>query len=192
MRLAIDGAVLAGGQSRRMGEPKEALLLPDDTTLLAHARNVLRAAVSGTVWVSRAYGQSPAHPWDIADASPDRGPLSGLATVLNVAQSPVVAILAVDLPCVPPELFSQLYQRFESHPEALIVYPRSLRDHQPLAALWRTDALSILKEALTGTRVPRLFDVVQRLRPQVVDVDHPEWLTNVNTPEDWNKMGEHR
>lgn len=188
MRLAIDGAVLAGGQSRRIGQPKESLQLPSGTTLLDHARNVLGQAVSGTVWVSRAYGQRSTEPWDIADTSPDRGPLGGLATVLTVARSPVTAVLAVDLPCVPPELFFQLYQRLERHPDALIAYPRSPRDHQPLAALWRSDALLILNQALTG-RVPRLLDVVRQLRPQVVDIDHPEWLTNVNTREDWQAMG---
>nr|WP_275107273.1 molybdenum cofactor guanylyltransferase [Sulfobacillus harzensis] len=176
---------MAGGMSRRMQQPKEKLCLPNNTTLLENAARVLEKTVAGTVWVSRPYGAETANPCHVPDRVPQKGPLAGLREGLARTEKEALAVLAVDLPKVPPELFRQLWRAWQEHPDADLVYPVAQSVAQPLAAIWHRRALPVIAQALALNRVPRLMEVVARLSSHTVAVD-PDWLVNVNTPKDLN------
>lgn len=187
--LPMDGIVLAGGQSRRMGRSKEELLVLG-TTLLERARRTLAAICAGTVWVSRPYGYVSKDSTDVPDPVPARGPLVGIAQGLAQTQQDLMAVLAVDLPNVTPALFEQLYTAWEACPTCDVVYARALggRD-QPLAAIWHRRATPRLNDALSSGQVPRVLDVIERLSTGVVETE-PEVLFNLNTPEEWDAWRE--
>ncbi len=188
MRLPIDGAILAGGQSRRMGTPKESLLLTEQVTFLRHAHRILSEALSGAVWISRPYGFIPETVFDVPDRRAHQGPLNGILEVLPRASSPVIAVLAVDLPNIPVSLWPLLYDVWCAHPESGVIYPVAGDDAQPLAALWSRSAIPIISQALGDDRVPKVMDVVQNLNPTRVFLKDREWLLNVNTPDDLNVL----
>lgn len=188
MRLPIDGAVLAGGQSQRMGSPKELLVLPEQVTFLGRARRILSEALSGTIWVSRPYGFVPETIFDVPDTRAHRGPLSGILEVLSRASSPMVAVLAVDLPNVPVTLWSLLYDAWRARPDSGVVYPVAGDDTQPLAALWSRAAIPAIAASLGDDRVPKVIDVVRALNPTHVLLQDREWLANINTPDDLTRI----
>ncbi len=185
MQLSLDGLVLAGGESRRMGQPKALLPLTGGETLLQRALSTLRQASSGTIWISRPHGYPAQYPEDLPDALPRRGPLSGLAAGLSHSATPLLLVLAVDLPNVPSDLFHTLYQHWIAHPEADIVYPAIPGgDRQPLAALWHQRALPVLQKALALSSSPRIMAIIDQMRSEEVPVGEPAWLMNLNTPDD--------
>lgn len=132
--------LLAGGRSRRMGRDKALLPHPETgVALLTRQAAVLRAAGCSEVLLAapaeRAYALPGARRID--DAALDRGPLGGLVAGLAAAESPLVLVLAVDLPRVDAELLRSLVANAttdrgvvpldaEGRPEPLCaVYPKS-------------------------------------------------------------------
>ena len=82
----LNGFILAGGQSTRMGRDK-ALLDWHGTPLLTYMVNLLRDATDQVQVVGRDH---------LPDHLPGRGPLSGIATALAASSTETNLILAVD------------------------------------------------------------------------------------------------
>lgn len=180
-KIPCDGLVLAGGQSTRMGYPKETIPIAGDTTLLDRAVATLKRAVAGSVYVSRPFGQPAANSWELADARAGEGPLAGIGLGLTRCQFPFLAVLAVDLPAVPPDLFHLLYDA--ALPGDAGIFPFAGHRQQPLAGLWSVTLAGKIAEALTaGHR--RVMDVLAGEAVRWVDIARPEWLINLNTPTD--------
>lgn len=123
-----------------MGRDKALLPHPETgVALLTRQAAVLRAAGCSEVLLAapaeRAYALPGARRID--DAALDRGPLGGLVAGLAAAESPLVLVLAVDLPRVDAELLRSLVANAttdrgvvpldaEGRPEPLCaVYPKS-------------------------------------------------------------------
>src|SRR5689334_8223671 len=99
----LTGAVLAGGQSRRMGRDK-ATLAHDGRPLWARQAGILRETGADPVAVVRAPGQAPLGlPDDLLlwhDTVAAVGPLAGLHIALSQCRTSLLAVLAVDMPRV--------------------------------------------------------------------------------------------
>jgi len=187
--LLSDGVVLAGGQSRRMGQAKESLCMSNHVTLLAHAITILQQVVLGTIWISRPHGFPNASAVDVTDSVPSRGPLAGIFSVFEASSAEWLAVLAVDLPSVQPALYLQLEQERQSVPEADVIYgfvPGGY--HQPLASLWNRRTLPTLRDALNSDHVLPIQQVLQRLHVLQVPLKNPNWIININTPEEWQQF----
>ncbi len=92
----VCGVVLAGGRSRRMGQPKQTLTWPDARgdriTWLDHARRRLSEVCA----VVRVSGEE-----DLPDTVPDQpGPLAGIAAALETSPASRCLFLPVDMPLV--------------------------------------------------------------------------------------------
>ncbi len=184
--LPADGVVLAGGQSRRMGQPKHALTTATGVSLLASAWSVLREVCNGQVWVSRAHPDAASGYAEVLDRFPERGPLAGIEAALAQCRQEWLCVLAVDLPFVPPELFLSLYEASHREHRIDVLYPVVPGgDRQPLAALWNTRTRSAVADFLASGRAPRVESLIQELTAAEVAIERPEWLMNVNTPEEW-------
>ncbi|MDA8195548.1 MAG: molybdenum cofactor guanylyltransferase [Thermaerobacter sp.] len=182
-RLRMDGLVLAGGRSRRMGRNKSDLPWTPGPTLLSHARETLSQAVCGRVFVARPYGAPRVEPVDLPDPCDARGPLAGIWSGLRHSRGPFLAVLAVDLPMVPPSLYTQL-SRYLSLGVAG-VFPVAGEQRQPLAGFWSVGLASAAAAVLCRHRPPSLFGFLESHRVVWVPVPHASWLTNLNTPQDW-------
>ena len=183
-----DGVVLAGGASRRMGQPKEELRLPTGETLLVHAQKTLSETVDGIIWIARAYGHYPHDPTDLPDAVPHKGPLAGIQNALTHSQKSYLAVLAVDLPNVSVSLIRAMVHTMANDDTLNVVYAASARDRQPLVSIWHKSALPYLKEALAAPVVPSVQSILDRLSCQTVMAAEPSALVNVNTPEEWHRF----
>ncbi len=186
--LPIQGVILAGGQSRRMGQCKNDLLIdPGGPTLLKRARRTLHS-ICVTVWVSRPFGYPSPTPEDLVDERPQLGPLMGIAMALAQHRQDLTCVLAVDLPGVPASLFDTLYQHWVDDPTLGVVYPGDGDGHiQPLAGLWHSKTLSAIQSFLGSGQPPRVQGVMRQLPSKQVIVPQ-EYLVNLNTPEDWARF----
>jgi len=102
------GAVLAGGASRRMGEPKAMLDLAGKP-LIAHAVESVAAAGLETIVVAKP--DSPVPPLGVPvldEPAEPRHPLTGIVAALRYAEARPVVVIACDMPLVPPALIAAL------------------------------------------------------------------------------------
>lgn len=189
MTVSISGAILAGGQSRRMGYDKAALLIEGEPLLLRTARLmrevVSELAIIGPPERAALVPDTPVIP----DSWPNCGPLGGIATAL---QSPLsgeaVVVVGCDMPFLNPALLRHLIT-LASEADAVVV--RLDGQAHPLHALYQRRCLPIIDAQLTtgDLRVHRFLTQikVQYVEAPELDQFDPTHLStfNCNTLEEW-------
>lgn len=137
--------ILAGGDSRRMGQDKAALVL-DGKTLLAHVTDTMQQVfpkVIVSVRQLRAEVDAP----QVCDEQQASGPLAGLITGLAQAGTPWVFAVACDMPFVNEAVVLHLASCRGGHQAVVPLvdgYP------QPLAAFYATSALETMRANLAA------------------------------------------
>lgn len=176
----LTGLVLAGGASRRMGTDK-ALLVVDGERLADRAVRVLSTVCERVVVASGERRLAGLAVEQLADALPGAGPLGGLVAGLEAARTPLVAVLAVDLPDAAPEVFTDLAQRWRGEPALVpVVGGRP----QALHAVWAASAAVALRTRLAGGALG-VIAACEAVGGQLLDGSWPPGLArNLNRPED--------
>lgn len=175
------GVVLAGGQSRRMGQDK-ALLDWQGRSLIDHAQR--RFADAG-IAESVVSGDRPDH-GGIADRHRGEGPLAGVLAVAHAHPGRRLLVVPVDMPRLPAAWLAQLAA---ASPSA-----RALHfDGHPLPL--RIDATGALRDQLAGwlddPAGPRALKHLLRALDAGTIAAPPasaHELDNANTPDDWARM----
>ena len=185
------GAILVGGESRRMGADK-ALVSWRGRTLLEHAAECLSAALPEVVVVGGDVGAHGVAGYRVlADREPGLGPLGGLATALDHAAGRPVFALACDLPRATSELVEHLLGLAGgAEPGSAAAWvPRAEGRLQPLCALYTAACAAPLDDYLAGGE-RRAIEFLERVTCRVVELEpdnslfRPGLLANVNRPED--------
>lgn len=205
VNTTLIGLVLAGGQSRRMGQDK-ALMRYQGRTLIDNASLLLQSASCDKVLISRNA------PGFLNDRIEDAGPLSGVHAVLDaLSQSDnhngnpcELLVLPVDMPQMTPELLRILVSRGREAEKACYVEKRFLpfylpvtQDTKALLANYLVEqskrrvvgfleilnAVSLKEGDLKKTARKEESDNKKRLA-NMSNEDGVEWL-NVNTPGEW-------
>lgn len=188
MRDDLTGLVLAGGAGRRIGRDKAAIEV-DGQSLLARVAGRL-ATRCPTVLVAGGDRALPAGPWRPIDDRPGGGgPLAGLLGALAVAETPLVAVVAVDMPHADPAVLAALADAWQG--EAAVV-PVAAGRPQPLHAVYATAGLPRLA-SLFDAGARSVTDVVRRTTAAWVPVVGPaRWAENINTPDDLRRLRDGR
>jgi molybdenum cofactor guanylyltransferase len=178
------GAVLAGGLSRRMGEPKALVELAGRPLA---ARVVATVGSAGLEPVVVAKPDSPLPSLDcrvLSEPSEPRHPLTGLLTALGASAGRGVVAIACDMPLVPAKFLSWLSEIEE--PVAVCEVGGRL---EPLLGRYSPKVAESLNEALAAGAAIR--DAVAALDPHVITEEQlgrfgdPERIVfNVNSPPD--------
>jgi len=185
---ACTGAILAGGQSRRMGAPKEGVLLPDGRPMLAHVIAALSAVCDRAVIVGEARGYRDSGLLRLPDLRPGLGPLAGIEAVLSSGLSAGYLIVACDQPFVTPELLLRLLAGEAEQ-------PRCFREDggtgfHPFPCHFPASWLPRVRAALDGGRLSMR---------ELLGANQPDWppvtaeeaglLRSANSPADLEAMG---
>ena len=206
VNTTLIGLVLAGGQSRRMGQDK-ALMRYQGRTLIDNASLLLQAASCDKVLISRNT------PGFLNDKIEDAGPLSGVHAVLDaLSQSDnhngnpcELLVLPVDMPQMTPELLRILVSRGREAEKACYVEKRFLPFYLPVTQDTKALLANYLVEQ-SKRRVVGFLEILNAVSLKEGDLkkiarkdesdnkkrlanmsneDGVEWL-NVNTPGDWS------
>ena len=142
--------ILAGGESRRMGQDKAKLVLGEHT-LLQHVIHILEPLFKNIIISVRAHRTDLSVGCDFLQVSDNpqyAGPLAGLAAGLEQAKTPWIFVAACDMPFITPQLIMTL-ARFREGVDAVVPVVDGFP--QPMAAFYATHSLAALREILSGS-----------------------------------------
>lgn len=180
-------AVLAGGESSRMGAPKSQLALAGEPILRYLLR---RFAWCGPTLLVTAPGREHPPGWDafgreVIDPVAGQGPLRGILTALESADG-LVAVTTVDMPGLLPAHFHFLLDRLEERPTLAGLMLRRDGRTEPFPSVYRASAIEPLRSRLAAGQlsVHGLLDA-----PGFAAIDAPaDWAeetwANLNRPQD--------
>lgn len=188
--LDVEGFILVGGASSRMGSDKAQLMFGTQTA-------VQRIAAELTVLTNRVrLVGSRGDPGDsgfenVPDVLEHWGALGGIHSALAACQTTWAFVVACDLPLVTSELLSRLWQMNSDKLDAIVPIQPDGRP-QPLCAFYRREVNTEEAARLiaTGEHAPRGLLAQVRTRwvePQeLADLPGAEYFfLNVNTPADY-------
>ena len=186
----IEGFILAGGLSSRMGADKSLLRL-GRRTFVERAAGAL-AAVSGRVRVVGSRAGVEAHGLPVVrDVHEGLGALGGLHAALAACEAAWAAVVPCDLPFVTGELFARLASLRGAGVDAVAPLQEDGRP-QPLCALYAPAPCLALAEGLirAGELRPRALLRTARTRwvqfDELSDLEGSRlFFSNVNTPGDY-------
>lgn len=195
----VQGFILVGGASRRMGQDKAQLRLGSETLLERIAGQLSPVASSVTL-----VGCAEAYPGHSLPTVPDVyekwGALGGIHAALSASKTDWIIVIACDLPFVTRDLFERLKRFADKSPSELfdsIVPLQPDGRPQPVCALYRRKAClpEIERLVSAGEHTPRaLLANVRTLYVQSSELnDLPgaeNFFLNLNTPEDFERAKE--
>ena len=144
--IPMPAAVLAGGESRRMGRPKAAL--PWGAGTLAEHQTGRLARLFEEVWlvVKEEPGPAAGPARVLFDGVAEHAAIHGLRRAVAEARDRVF-VLAVDLPALAEAVIREIARRGLETERAAVMAEAGGR-LQPLAAVWRREALPELDRRL--------------------------------------------
>lgn len=180
-KTSTNGFILAGGQSRRMGQDKAALKW-GTTSLLEHMVHLLSTVVPSVRIVGRG---------GLPDRIPGKGPLGGILTGLESTDQPANLFLAVDLPLLAQDFLMLFHSRFLASEKPLLAcriageYPLCLGIQRGLSG---DIARRVASDELS------IHSLIEESNADVLKEDELESLgfdcgmfANLNTPQEWKK-----
>ena len=146
--MKIAAVLVAGGESRRMGRDKAALLF-HAKPLWQIQLELLRKLEPTEIFVSARTDPvwRPADVQFVADDLPSRGPLSGLAASLTQMRAQHLLALAIDMPLMTEEYLTFLCSQIE--PCRGVIAKIDDR-FEPLSAIYPREARPSVQSALSG------------------------------------------
>ena len=155
--------IMAGGESRRMGQDKANLLLGEQTLLQTVVGTMEQVFPQVIVSVRQL---RPALSWpQICDNPLHQGPLAGLFAGLTNADTPWIFVVACDMPFITPQLIKCL-SRYREGVEAVV--PMVHGYPQPLVAFYAKESLGVVNEILNGNGKHNFRAVLDRLNIRYV------------------------
>lgn len=177
--------VLAGGQSRRMGQDKADLSWEHGDILGSLLARLLPLSDDVLV-VSNTLRKIPKLARQVVDIIPGKGPLSGIHAGLMYARHDLVFVTACDVPFLPPELVPRIVHCVGLADGSVVVYKGQI---EPLFACYRKCCVAVIEQLLADKkyRVTDLLESIQWVPVQKLDELDDCYFMNVNTVIDYKK-----
>ena len=179
--MDVAGAILAGGQSRRMGRTK-ALIEVDGQPMATH---IAQALVAGGCRDVVLVGGDPIELASlnlsvITDRHPGEGPVGGVLTALhhyNTASN--VVVVACDIPGLTTRAVERMLDAATKETDVVVAMTDRL---EPVLAVWNVQTIAPI-EAAFKTGIRALHEILASFDVVTVAIDASE-MRNINRPED--------
>jgi molybdopterin-guanine dinucleotide biosynthesis protein A len=192
----VEGFILVGGQSSRMGSDKSQLVFGQQTGVERIARALrplsTRVRLVGSHVQAEASGLA-----NVPDTHERWGALGGIGAALGACQSEWAVVVACDLPLVSGDLFHRLcHLTQQTHPQTVdaIVPIQADGRPQPLCAVYRCVTCSGAAKKLIAEGEHKARALLATVRTRWVEfrelVDLPgseHFFLNVNTSDDYER-----
>ena len=193
MSDSIQGFILAGGESRRMGTDKSRLVLGGQSFIerIAQELSPLTASIR---LVGDRFSQADSEPKTTLQVAPDIfphwGALGGVHAALSACSATWALVVACDFPFVTDELFYCLARARGDFEAVAPIQADGIP--QPLCSLYRVEPCRRLAEQLIKSGERKPIALLQSVRTRWVLFTELSRLTrsecffdNINTPEDY-------
>lgn len=184
----LTGAILAGGQARRMGGINKALLAIGGVPILDRILATLTTCCENVIVIAnQPEPYNERHLAVFPDLLSGTGSLGGLYTALEVASTEKVFVCACDMPFVSGNLLRYLFARSSGY-DAIV--PRDQYGLQPMHAIYSRAPKAMLRSRLQKglLKVEHFLDSISTriLPPEEVSRAEPLGIAflNVNDPGD--------
>jgi molybdopterin-guanine dinucleotide biosynthesis protein A len=195
MLIGVEGFILAGGQSRRMGTEKSRLVLDGETFVERIARQLSDVTRSVKIVGDNlnAPESSPRNLPVAPDVYPGWGALGGVHAALAACSESWALVVACDFPFVRSELFVSLADVREDFEAVAPIQQDGIP--QPLCSLYRVEPCLALAEQLIKSGERKPITLLQSVRTRWVlfsELSRLEgadcFFDNINTPEDYARV----
>ena len=193
---AVTGVILAGGQSRRMGQNK-ALMRLGNEPLIVHVIRQMESVTDELLLITNEPDLYTSLKLPICpDILPDMGALGGLHAGLSYAANSTVICVGCDMPLLQSNLLSHLVALlgpYDAVVPCVQAVDRPSPVFQTLSAVYSKRCLPVIDEmlAVDELRVHALYDRIDAriVQPHEWRKFDPRGLSffNINTPEDFEK-----
>lgn len=176
--MNIAGVVLAGGQSKRMGQDKS-LLKIQGKTLLEHTSNILSISGIQNIYISAGITANNG----ILDIYPNKGPIGGiLSCLLSLKEYSYVLFIPVDMPLLTKKIIQEL---INTNQQSLIHFENY---NLPLMIKNNENIRKILENQIKSEQLS-IHKLMQKLDTHILKTKHKqESFMNTNSPQQWNKL----
>jgi molybdopterin-guanine dinucleotide biosynthesis protein A len=189
---AIEGFILAGGNSRRMGTDKARLILSGQSFVERIAAE-LSAVTSSIKVVGNDMSERSSGLQTAPDVYPQWGALGGVHAALSACSASWALIVACDLPLVTSTLFSRLASFRDDNDAVAPIQENEIP--QPLCSLYRIDPCLRVAEQLIKSGERKPLALLQSVRTRWIsftelsDLEGADsFFDNINTPEDFARV----
>jgi molybdenum cofactor guanylyltransferase len=199
-RVPASAIILAGGQSQRMGRPKATLLF-GGSTVLQRIIDELRGSFDDILVVAAPLQVEPFPIEHLLEGVPGvrlmrdddayQGAAFALARALRAARHELAFVCSCDLPLLRHGVACALCAMLDGY-DAIV--PKIGGKLQPLCAVYRRSAASLVEEQLTKgeRRLTRIAARLNAYNPKDTDLRKFDAglhsFLNVNTPEDYARL----
>lgn len=181
-RRRVNGLVLAGGYSTRMGTDK-GLLVYHDVPQREFVFNLLAQHCTSVFTSCRADQAVPNKLNPIRDTFDIRGPLNGILSAFHYEHDVAWLVVAIDMPFVDSQVIDTLLSHRDVKCVATCYFNRDTQLPEPLLTLWESHAYPLLQQfSKSGHVSPREFLRTHPVR--MIEPPNDKTLINVNRPQD--------
>lgn len=196
--LDVEGFILVGGASSRMGADKSQLVLNGRTTV-SLITAALRPLTSKVKLVGTSVGAISSSLPNVPDLHERWGPLGGIQAALRACETEYCLVVACDLPFLTSELLAHLWQLNSEADQTLaaVVPLQSDGRPQPLCAIYKRAPCLIAaeKSIALGEHTPRAM--LDKINTRYVNFSEfanlqgsEHFFFNLNRPEDYERARE--
>lgn len=191
----IQGVILAGGKSSRMGgQPKE-LLLVNGEPLIVRTCRLLQQTVQSCLVISNDAERLTMLPPSISiypDDIKEQGPLGGMATAMRVSAHDLLLVVGCDMPELNEDILDKLTMyapQLKSGQLDAVVPKQADGRLQPLCALYHRRIRPVILDQLSteNRRMRAMFDAIN-VAYLPVQQDSTKVFYNLNTPADYETL----
>ena len=187
---SIEGFILSGGQSRRMGRDKCELTL-NGRTFVELIRERMAPLTKSIKLVGKSGSQAKLS--SVADLYPGWGALGGVHAALANCSGDWALIVACDFPFVTTDLFNQMESLAAGWDAVAPIQSDGVP--QPLCTLYRVEPCLARADELIKSGERKPIALLQSVRtrwidfPELAALEGSEmFFYNINTPEDYERI----
>lgn len=181
--MIIDGVILAGGQSSRMGQDK-ALLTRDHRDMFFYTLDTLESLPLNDMFISRNPKQVSylTRHKVIADEHSNQGPLGGIHAVAQHSHAEALLIVPIDLPLLEAKDLIKIMSMANQTGQPVFFEHHFL----PILLPLNPEVRGYLTDVVSGRIQSRSVKALcKRFNGIEISPDNVERLQNTNTPEQW-------
>lgn len=185
----IAGVLLAGGYSKRFGEPK-AFAKREGKYFFQYSLDVLEKIAASVVIVTNEtleneFKEKTNVPlFTDLKAYKGKGPLAGIYTAMSVVEAEWFAVAPVDTPFITEEVFTELLRETGDNNKAIIAVTNERK--QPLLAVYHHTLKEIIERLLDGNHLS-LQALLNETKTAYIPFTEVDSFININLQRDYER-----